>query len=164
LARKPAHARSACSRAAQTARVDTVHSGPSASRARALASSQGVADSGPPLSASSSSSGRPNRRRDRAICAPSASCDSLVVFSTPRRISGHPLHPLSPSLAPATTDTADGRLGRADAGHYERVERDLSSAKASGAHHDFNRARSGGGGALVDAGHGDVLAAALGRS
>ena len=36
LARKPAHARSACSRAAQTARVDTVHSGPSASRARAL--------------------------------------------------------------------------------------------------------------------------------
>jgi hypothetical protein len=36
LARKPAHARPACSRAAQTACVDTVHSGPSASRASAL--------------------------------------------------------------------------------------------------------------------------------
>jgi hypothetical protein len=63
-----------------------------------------------------------------------------------------------------TTGTADGRLGRANAGHYERVERDLSSAKAPGAHHDFNRARSGSREALVDAGHDDVLAVALGRS
>jgi hypothetical protein len=63
-----------------------------------------------------------------------------------------------------TTGTADGRLGRADAGHYERVERDLSSAKAPGAHRDFNRTRSDSGEALVDAGHGDVLAVALGRS
>jgi len=51
-ARRPAHGRSAQTRAA-----------------RALASTHGVADSGPPLSASSSSSGRPNQRHDRAIRA-----------------------------------------------------------------------------------------------
>ena len=56
---------------------------------------------------------------------------------------------------------ADGRLGRANAGHHERVERELSSAKASGAHHDFNRAKSSSGEARSDAGHGGVLAAVL---
>jgi len=60
-----------------------------------------------------------------------------------------------------TTGTADSRLGRANAGHYERVERELSSAKASEAHHDFNRAKSSSGEARSDAGHGGVLAAAL---
>ena len=56
---------------------------------------------------------------------------------------------------------ADGRLGRANAGHHKRVERELSSAKASGAHHDFNRAKSSSGEGRSDAGHGSVFAAAL---
>jgi len=60
-----------------------------------------------------------------------------------------------------TTGTADGRLGRANAGRYERVQRELNSAKASVAHRDFNRARSGSGEARSDADHGGVLAAAL---
>ena len=88
----------------------------------------GVADCGPPLSASPSSSGRPNRRRDRAIHAILAPRDSLVVFSTSWRTSGPPKHSLSPSLASTATGAADGHLGRANAGHYEQVERELSSA------------------------------------
>jgi len=51
---------------------------------------------------------------------------------------------------------ADDRLGRAHAGHHGRVERAKSSAKALGAHHDFNKARSSSGEA-----QGDVLTAAL---
>ena len=87
---------------------------------RALASTHGVADSGPPLSASSSSFGRPKQRRDRAIRAISAPRDSLVAISTPWRTSGPPNYLLSPSLAPNATGAADGRLGRANAGRYER--------------------------------------------
>ena len=56
---------------------------------------------------------------------------------------------------------ADGRLGRAHAGHHERVERAKSSAKVLGAHHDFNRAKSSSGEGRSDAGHGGMLAAAL---
>jgi len=111
----------------------------------------------------------PTSRRDfgelkHAIGELSASAVRCASFPNLPRTQRHPFHPLSPILTPVATGTADGRLGRANAGHYKRVERDLSSAKASGAHHDFNRARNGSGEALVDAGHGDVLAAALGRS
>jgi hypothetical protein len=56
---------------------------------------------------------------------------------------------------------ADGRLGQANASHHERVEREKSSAKVAGAHHDFNRAKSSSGEGRSDAGHGGVLAAAL---
>ena len=58
-------------------------------------------------------------------------------------------------------DTADDRLGRANAGHYARVERELNSAKASVADRDSNGARSGSGEALSDAGHGGVSTAAF---
>ena len=68
----------------------------------------GVADSGPPLSASPSSSGRPNRRRDRATRATIATRDSLVAFSSSRRTSGPPKPLLSPSRAPMATGTAGG--------------------------------------------------------
>jgi len=37
----------------------------------------------------------------------------------------------------------------------------MSNAKALGAHRDFNKARSGSGEVRGDAGHGDVLTAAL---
>ena len=59
------------------------------------------------------------------------------------------------------TGAADGYLGRADAGHYDRVERELNSAKASVAHRDSNGARSGSGEAWSEAGHGGVSAAAF---
>ena len=121
----------------------------------------GVADSGPPLSASSLSSGRPNRRHDRAICAIFAPRDSLVAFSTSWRTSGPPKLSLSPSLAPMATGAADGYLGRADAGHYDRVERELNSAKASVAHRDFSEAHDGGRGARSRPSRGEELAAAL---
>ena len=127
----------------------------------ALASTHGVADSGPPLSASSSSFGRPNQRRDRAIRAISAPRDSLVVFSTPWRTSGPPDPSFSPSLAPMATGAADGRLGRANAGRYERVERELDGVKASVAHRDFNGARSGSGEARSRSGHGEAPTVAL---
>ena len=52
----------------------------------------------------------------------SASAMRRASFPNLPRIHRHPLHPLSPILAPVTMGTADGRLGRANAGHYERVE------------------------------------------
>jgi len=42
------------------------------------------------------------------------------------------------------TGAADGRLGRANAGRYERVERELIGVHASVAHRDFNEAESNG--------------------
>ena len=122
--------------------------------ARAFSSTHGVADSGPPLLASSSSFGRPNQRRDRAIHATSAPRDSLVAFSTPWRTSGHLFHPSSPILAPVATDMADGRLGRANAGRSKRVEREVNGVTASVAHRDFNEARSSSEEARSEAGHG----------
>jgi hypothetical protein len=108
----------------------------------------------------------PTSRRDfgelkHAIGELSASAVRRASFPNLPRTQRHPFHPLSPILALVTTGTADGRLGRANAGHYEQVERELSSAKASEAHHDFNRAKSSSGEARSDAGHGGVLAAAL---
>ena len=84
-----------------------------------------------------------------------------VSFPNLPRTHRHPLHPLSPILAPVATGTADGRLGRAHSDHHEWVERKSKDVWASGAHHDFNKVRSGSGEARRDAGHGDVLAAAL---
>jgi hypothetical protein len=89
---------------------------------------QDVADSGPPLSASPSSSRRPIRRRDRANRAIIVLRDSLVAFPTSRRTSGPPKHSLSPSLASTATDAADGHLGRANAGHVEQEEREKDGA------------------------------------
>jgi hypothetical protein len=59
---------------------------------------------------------------------------------------------------------ADGRRGRANAGRFRRVEREVSGATAPEAHRDFNEARNSSGEAQGEAGHGDVLAVALGRS
>jgi hypothetical protein len=59
---------------------------------------------------------------------------------------------------------ADGRRGRANAGRFRRVEREVSGATAPEAHRDFNEARNSSGEARGEAGHGDVLAVALGRS
>jgi hypothetical protein len=59
---------------------------------------------------------------------------------------------------------ADGRRGRANAGRFRRVEREVSGATAPAAHRDFNEARNSSGEARGEAGHGDVLAVALGRS
>jgi len=42
------------------------------------------------------------------------------------------------------TGVADGRLGRANAGRYERVERELNGVHASVAHRDFNEVESDG--------------------
>jgi len=42
------------------------------------------------------------------------------------------------------TGAADGRLSRANAGHYERVERELNGVQASVAHRDFNEVESDG--------------------
>ena len=52
-----------------------------------------------------------------------ASAVRRVSFPNPPRTHRHPLHPLSLFLAPVATGTADGRLGRANADRYERVER-----------------------------------------
>ena len=57
-----------------------------------------------------------------------ASAVRHVSFPSLPRTRRYPLHPLSPILAPVTTGTADGRLGRANAGHDERVEREPTSA------------------------------------
>ena len=59
---------------------------------------------------------------------------------------------------------ADGRRGRANAGRLRRVEREVRGATAPEAHRDFNEARNSSGEARDEAGHGDVLAVALGRS
>jgi hypothetical protein len=59
---------------------------------------------------------------------------------------------------------ADGRRGRTNAGRFRRVEREVSGATAPEAHRDFNEARNSSGEARGEAGHGDVLAVALGRS
>ena len=59
---------------------------------------------------------------------------------------------------------ADGRRGRANAGRFRRVEREVSGATAPEAHRDFNEARNSSEEARGEAGHGDVLAVALGRS
>ena len=72
-----------------------------------------------------------------------------------------PFHPLSTILAPVATGTADSRLGRANVGRYERVERELDGVQASVAHRDFNGARSGSGEARREAGHGAVSTAAF---
>jgi hypothetical protein len=82
-----------------------------------------------------------------------ASAARRASFPSSLRTRRPSFHPLSPTLAPATTGTADGHLGRANAGRPRRVERELSDAKALGAHRDFNRARSGNGESRSDAGH-----------
>ena len=68
---------------------------------------------------------------------------------------------LSPTLAAPATDAADGHLGRANAGHPRREEREVNGVTASVAHRDFNEARSGSGEAWGEAGHGDELTAVL---
>ena len=90
-----------------------------------------------------------------------ASAARRASFPISSRTRRPPLHPLSSSLASATTGTADSRLGRANAGRPRRVERELSNAKAFGAHRDFNRARSGRGKARSEAGHGGASTAAF---
>jgi len=59
------------------------------------------------------------------------------------------------------TGAANGRHGRANAGRYERVERELNGVYASVAHCDFNGARSGSGEARSRSGHGEAPTAAL---
>jgi hypothetical protein len=56
---------------------------------------------------------------------------------------------------------ADGRRGRANAGRLRRVEREVSGATAPEAHRDFNEARNSSEEARGEAGHGEVLPAAL---
>ena len=85
-------------------------------------------------------------------------------FPGPLRTCRPSLHSLSPILAPAATSMAGGRLGRAHTGRSKRVERKVSGVRASVAHRDFNEARISSEEARSDAGHGGVLAAALGRS
>jgi len=57
--------------------------------------------------------------------------------------------------------TADDGTNRASTGRHKRVERKLKGARASGAHHDFNGARSGDGKAWSSSGRGEAPTAAI---
>ena len=48
-------------------------------------------------------------------------------------------------LAPQAAPMADGEANGANTGHYKRIERKPKGARVSGAHRDFNEAKSGGG-------------------
>ena len=103
--------------------------------------------------ASSSSRHRSGELKLRAGELP-ASAARRASFPGPLRTRRPPAYPLSPSLASATTGTADGRLGQANAGRPRRVERELGNAKVSVAHRGSNGARIVSGKARSETGHG----------
>ena len=106
-----------------------------------------------PSEASSSSRHRSGEHKLRAGELP-ASAARRASFPGPSRTRRPPLHPLYLALASATTGTADGRFGRANAGRPRRVECELSNAKVSVAHRGSSGARIGSGKAWSEAGHG----------